>query len=142
MRSLLRRPFAFWLPAFVSGSLLWAWVDSCYHVSSIRVEFPGSALELGHSWSNLSFTYYESGMRGGGPRRISTGREELPPDQMHWWFPLPAWQLKKGGGFGARMRDYYMVLPHWVIVLAWGGAWWAGAWFVGRERKAEVIPLR
>jgi hypothetical protein len=150
MRSLLRRPFGFWLPAFGLAFLLWAWADSCYHTSRMEVWGPrtrdgGWGLTLVHNNAALSVIYQRvSGVtRGSGPSPagFGTGRFELGPDSSAWWFPLPLLgsSVTKDPQTSYRWVMRQLVLPHWLLIAGAVGLWWIGLRWSAKRRERSVM---
>ncbi|MCW1916996.1 hypothetical protein OJ996_25630 [Luteolibacter sp. GHJ8] len=132
---MLRRPFAFWLPAFVLLFLCWAWADSRRNSSAISCSYmrrdddiktiiitaEESSLVLGASQTQ--------GLRIPKHHPVSVGRRryELPPKSFTPWFPLPK-TMTQGEGIGTSggpISSIYQTLhiPFWCLILAYIAGW-------------------
>lgn len=120
-RVLLKRPFAFWLPAFGFLFFLWMWVDSCYNTTSLHLNFAtrdskilfpfrsfASRLEVG--LEHTAGTLLAPGLL-----EPDFGRYKLH-DHSYWWFPLPETAYHRDGGPGSghvrRSLFIHPRLPH------------------------------
>ncbi|MCW1916998.1 hypothetical protein OJ996_25640 [Luteolibacter sp. GHJ8] len=131
---MLRRPFAFWLPAFVLLFLCWAWADSRRNSSAVSLGFmrgqeiecviitaEDSSLVLGASQTH--------GLRPPKNRPVFAGshRHDLPPKSSTPWFPRPKTEiLKEGiGTSSGPIRTIYrnLHIPFWCIIPAYFAAW-------------------
>lgn len=127
---LLKRPFAFWLPAFILAFLLWAWGLSCYQ--SFRLthwsqhDEHSRLIQLDFGASRLATTFAQSSADK--IRRPSTSdtrfnREDYPPDHFHWWFPLPGIEHRDDSIPGIQSYHYRIIIPCWLIILLYLGLW-------------------
>lgn len=131
---MLRRPFAFWLPAFILLFLCWAWADSrrnCSVVScgfmrgdditAILITAEDSCLILGVSQTH--------GLRPPKHRPVFAGshRYELPPKSDTPWFPRPKTETQREGiqANGSAIRTIYrnLHLPFWCLIPAYIAGW-------------------
>jgi hypothetical protein len=127
---MLRRPFAFWLPAFILAFLLWAWGLSCYQSFRLthwsQEEERSRLIQLDFGASQLAATVAKSSADK--IRRPSNSdtrfvREEFPPTHSHWWFPLPGIEHRDESIPGIQSHLYRILIPCWLIVLLYLGLW-------------------
>ena len=147
MKPVLKRPFAFWLPAFILLFLLYAWVDSCSHSTrgTLWHQIPRQGTGLESTLSDSRFTFGVSRFSGLNP--MSPGietwfdRNGLPAYHASWWFPLPAIQHEDRSNPAVGYHIYRVILPLWFLVLAHIALWlMLLAWHRRRIKRHSSLP--
>ena len=150
MRSILKRPFAFWLPAFGLLFLLWAWVDSCYHTAVIALDYTATnsrtSLSIDHAPAALRLNRERvSGIAiARHPPEPSFRRDRLPDHYSYWWFPLPSTSYfreahpnpRLPGVIYERVRRSFNI-PYWCLVLTYLLCWAALHRQTRRKQKVQ-----
>jgi hypothetical protein len=160
MPRLLKRPFAFWLPAFGLLFLLWSWADSCYHTTTVYLGYTGadsfvscsmrarsSALVFNSATASGSFAVGRP--RKASPLHAATNRYEVPIDSSSWWFPLPDITRKHETapsrsipGRTYQYTELSVSIPHWCLIPAYLALWWAALrWHSRRVNKLRQTQL-
>jgi hypothetical protein len=116
MRFPLFRSRAFWFGVPTLLFLLWAWVDSTRNLTEVGRESPWGSFAVEH-WNSAvvlsrapvgsPFNFYNMSLRGPYPTK--------DPAPTVWW---PAAKAERD-----HVGRPFVQIPHWLLVLAYLGAW-------------------
>jgi hypothetical protein len=149
---MLRRPFAFWLPAFGLLFLLWSWADSRHYNSTAALSFLNaqeitSFIISAEDSCLILQSGHVSGLRPPkkGPVLPGWHRYKLSPGRFVLLFPMPKTETKKegigtsGGPIHSELSSVF--IPIWCLILAHIALWLSLlAWHRRRIQHHPSLP--